>query len=131
MLKYKVNIKSINKTKVVLPVTSIQFTDFNEIYDEEDEIVEYSGINNDKVILTCECEDIDKLKNGTTINTVNTLILNYRTYTFNKEFKVNGVNEDNRSFSIISRTIAHPNQNIASLIPIHLLTILCNLIIYN
>ena len=46
MLKYKVNIKSINKTKVVLPVTSIQFTDFNEIYDEENEIVEYNGINN-------------------------------------------------------------------------------------
>ena len=102
MLKYKVNIKSINKTKVVLPVTSIQFTDFNEIYDEENEIVEYNGINNDKIILTCECEDIDKLKNGTTINTVNTLILNYGTYTFNKEFKVNGVNENNRSFSIIS-----------------------------
>lgn len=102
MLKYKVNIKSINKTKVVLPVTSIQFTDFNEIYDEENEIVEYNGINNDKIVLTCECEDIDKLKNGSTINVVNSLILNYGTYTFNNEFKVNGVNEDNRSFSIIS-----------------------------
>ena len=102
MLKYKVNIKSINKTKVVLPVTSIQFTDFNEIYDEENEIVEYNGINIDKIILTCECEDIDKLKNGSTINVVNSLILNYGTYTFNNEFKVNGVNEDNRSFSIIS-----------------------------
>ena len=102
MLNYRVNIQNINKTKVVLPVTSIQFTDFNEIYDEEDEIVEYSGINNDKVILTCECEDIDKLKNGSTINVVNSLILNYGTYTFNNEFKVNGVNEDNRSFSIIS-----------------------------
>lgn len=102
MLKYKVNIKSINKTKVVLPVTSIQFTDFNEIYDEENKIVEYNGINNDKIILTCECEDIDKLKNGSTINVVNSLILNYGTYTFNNEFKINGVNEDNRSFSIIS-----------------------------
>ena len=102
MLNYRVNIKNIDKTKVVLPVTSIQFLDFNEIYDEENEIVEYNGINIDKIILTCECEDIDKLKNGTTINTVNTLILNYGTYTFNKEFKVNGVNEDNRSFSIIS-----------------------------
>ena len=102
MLNYRVNIKNIDKTKVVLPVTSIQFLDFNEIYDEENEIVEYNGINIDKIILTCECEDIDKFKNGTTINTVNTLILNYGTYTFNKEFKVNGVNEDNRSFSIIS-----------------------------
>lgn len=102
MLNYRVNIKNIDKTKVVLPVTSIQFIDFNEIYDEENEIVEYNGINIDKIILTCECEDIDKLKNGTTINTVNTLILNYGTYTFNKEFKVNGVNENNRSFSIIS-----------------------------
>ena len=102
MLNYRVNIQNINKTKVVLPVTSIQFTDFNEIYDEEDEIVEYSGINNDKVILTCECEDIDKLKNGSTINTVNTLILNYGTYTFNNKFNVKGVNKDNRSFSIIS-----------------------------
>ncbi len=102
MLNYRVNIKNIDKTKVVLPVTSIQFLDFNEIYDEENEIVEYNGINIDKIILTCECEDIDKLKNGTTINTVNTLILNYGTYTFNKEFKVNGVNENNRSFSIIS-----------------------------
>lgn len=102
MLNYRVNIQNINKTKVVLPVTSIQFTDFNEIYDEEDEIVEYSGINNDKVILTCECEDIDKLKNGSTINTVNTLILNYGTYTFNNKFNIKGVNKDNRSFSIIS-----------------------------
>lgn len=102
MLNYRVNIKNIDKTKVVLPVTSIQFLDFNEIYDEENKIVEYNGINNDKIILTCECEDIDKLKNGSTINVVNSLILNYGTYTFNKEFKVNGVNEDNRSFSIIS-----------------------------
>ena len=130
MLNYRVNIKNIDKTKVVLPVTSIQFLDFNEIYDEENEIVEYNGINIDKIILTCECEDIDKLKNGTTINTVNTLILNYGTYTFNKEFKVNGVNEDNRSFSIISNAIAHPNQNITSLIIIHLLAILCIYIIY-
>lgn len=102
MLNYRVNIKNIDKTKVVLPVTSIQFLDFNEIYDEENKIVEYNGINNDKIILTCECEDIDKLKNGSTINVVNSLILNYGTYTFNNEFKVNGVNEDNRSFSIIS-----------------------------
>ena len=105
MLNYRVNIKNINKTKVTLPVTSIQFIDFNEIYDETDgtvEKIEYNGINNDKVILTCECEDVDKLKNGSTINTVNTLILNYGTYTFNNEFQVNGVNEDNRSFSIIS-----------------------------
>ena len=105
MLDYRVNIKNINKTKVTLPVTSIQFMDFNEIYDETDGIVEkidYNGINNDKIILTCECEDVDKLKNGSTINTVNTLILNYGTYTFNNEFNVNGVNEDNRSFSIIS-----------------------------
>ena len=105
MLDYRVNIKNINKTKVTLPVTSIQFMDFNEIYDETDETVkkiDYNGINNDKIILTCECEDVDKLKNGSTINTVNTLILNYGTYTFNNEFNVNGVNEDNRSFSIIS-----------------------------
>ena len=102
MLNYRVNIKNINKTKVTLPITSIQFIDFNEIYDENGEKIEYNGINNDKIILTCECEDVDKLKNGSTINTVNTLILNYGTYTFNNEFKVNGVNEDNRSFSIIS-----------------------------
>ena len=102
MLNYRVNINNINKTKVTLPITSIQFIDFNEIYDENGEKIEYNGINNDKVILTCECEDVDKLKNGSTINTVNTLILNYETYTFNNEFKVNGVNEDNRSFSIIS-----------------------------
>lgn len=105
MLNYRVNIKNINKTKVTLPVTSIQFMDFNEIYDETDGTVKkinYNGINNDKIILTCECEDVDKLKNGSTINTVNTLILNYGTYTFNNEFNVNGVNEDNRSFSIIS-----------------------------
>ena len=108
MLNYRVNIKNIDKTKVVLPVTSIQFLDFNEIYDEENEIVEYNGINIDKIILTCECEDIDKLKNGTTINTVNTLILNYGTYTFNKEFKVNGVNEDNRSFSIKTGNVYTP-----------------------
>ena len=81
MLNYRVNIKNINKTKVTLPVTSIQFIDFNEIYDETDgtvEKIEYNGINNDKIILTCECEDVDKLKNSSTINTVNTLILENR-----------------------------------------------------
>lgn len=102
MLNYRVNIKNINKTKVVLPVTSIQFIDFNEIYDEENEIVEYNGINNGKVILTCQCKDIDKLKNDSTINAVNILTLTYGTYTFNNKFKVKGVNQDNRSFSIIS-----------------------------
>ena len=51
MLNYRVNIKNIDKTKVVLPVTSIQFIDFNEIYDEENEIVEYNGINIDKIIV--------------------------------------------------------------------------------
>ena len=101
MLNYRVNIKNINKTKVVLPVTSIQFIDFDEIYDEN-EIVEYNGINNGKVILTCQCKDIDKLKNDSTINAVNILTLNYGTYTFNNKFKVKGVNQDNRSFSIIS-----------------------------
>ena len=89
MLNYRVNIKNINKTKVVLPVTSIQFIDFNEIYDEENEIVEYNGINNGKVILTCQCKDIDKLKNDSTINAVNILTLNYVTYTFKNKFKVN------------------------------------------
>ena len=102
MLNYRVNIKNINKTKVVLPVTSIQFIDFNEIYDGENEIVEYNGTNNGKVILTCQCKDIDKLKNDSTINAVNILTLNYGTYTFNNKFKVKGVNQDNRSFSIIS-----------------------------
>lgn len=102
MLKYTVNRRDLNKTKVVLPVDTIEFVDFVE------EIENYQGINKNRVMLLCECEDIDKLQRGSKINTTNTLILDYgttenqwqETYVFDNVYEISGLNETERSFSI-------------------------------
>ena len=102
MLNYRVSIKSIDKTRATIPVTSVKFTDFNEIYDEENsKNIEPDGTYHNKIMVTCECDDVDKLNNGDVINAVNILPLSYKTYTFNNEFTITGVNKENRSFSFI------------------------------
>ena len=102
MLNYRVSIKSIDKTRATIPVTSVKFTDFNEIYDEENsKNIEPDGTYHNKIMVTCECDDVDELNNGDVINAVNILPLSYKTYTFNNEFTITGVNKENRSFSFI------------------------------
>ena len=52
-------------------------------------------------MVTCECDDIDKIKEGSFVNAQNILYLTYDTYTFDNKFSVIGVNEENRSFSFL------------------------------
>ena len=78
MLKYRVNTRNLNKTEVKIPVENIVFVDFANLKDDEtEEIIEYDGRNKDKIMVICECSDIDKVVNGSFINTLNTLYLNY------------------------------------------------------
>ena len=107
MLKYRVNKRKFNKTKVNLSIENVSFVDFEKLIDEKDQPIEYDGDKVGKLMVTCECVDIDKIKEGSFINTVNTLYLNYgvtempyqEKYTFNIDYQVIGVNNDNRSFS--------------------------------
>jgi len=106
MLKYRINTNKLNKTKVDLPVDIISFVDFdNNIEDETG----YLGYNKNKVMVTCECNDIDKLEEGVFINTINNLSLNFgettydyqSNYTFYKDYKIIKVNKNSRSFSFL------------------------------
>jgi hypothetical protein len=108
MLKYIVNTRKLNKTEVKIPVESIVFVDFANLKDDEtEEAIEYDGRNKDKLMVICKCSDIDKLINGSFINTVNTLYLNYGVtdmlyqdkFTFVQDYQIIGVNEGNKSFS--------------------------------
>lgn len=104
MLKYRVNVNNVNKTKVVLPVSSIEFTDFSELSYEENgntEYVEYDGFNKNKILVTCECENVDNLKVGGSIECVNRLILEDKTYEFNDKYEITGVNKEDISFSFL------------------------------
>lgn len=108
MLRYRVNARKLNKTQIKIPVENVVFVDFDNLIDEEtEEVIPYDGRNKDKLMAICECSDIDKIVNGSFVNTVNTLYLNYGVtdmpyqdkFTFEKEYQVIGVNEGNRSFS--------------------------------
>lgn len=108
MLKYRVNTRNLNKTEVKIPVENIVFVDFANLKDDEtQEVIEYDGRNKDKIMVICECSDIDKVVNGSFINTLNTLYLNYGVtdmpyqdkFTFVQDYQIIGVNEGNKSFS--------------------------------
>lgn len=109
MLKYRVNRRKFNKTKVDLEIENISFVDFENLLDEEDQPIDYDGDKVGKIMVTCECVDIDKMKNGSFISTINTLTLNFGTdgepdlheFVFDKDYQVNGVNKENNSFSIL------------------------------
>ena len=106
MLEYKINTRNINKTSEKLPVIKVTFSDINELlYDEVDDIP-YDGDKKDKLMVVCECEDIDRLHDGDTINTINTLILVFgnnpyvqQSYTFRTEYQVSNVDENEKSFN--------------------------------
>ncbi len=108
MLKYVVNTRKLNKTYVKIPVEKITFVDFVSLKDEETgETIEYDGTNKDKLMVICECADIDGIINGSFVSTVNTLYLNYDTsdtlyqdkFTFVQDYQITGVNKGNKSFS--------------------------------
>ena len=108
MLEYRVNAKKFDKTKVELNIENISFVDLTNLVDEENETLEYDGFNKDKIMLICECKDIDKLNNGGFVKTENTLYLDYGVeqvpeiteYNFVKDYQISGVNKNNKSFSI-------------------------------
>lgn len=107
MLKYRINRRKANKTKIELKVDNIQFVDFENLVDDEDQQIEYNGDKVGKIMATCECDDIDKIKDGSFINCVNTLFLDFvntdgmyeEKHTFNLDYQVTGVNPNNKSFS--------------------------------
>lgn len=108
MLEYRVNTKKFDKTKVELNIDNISFVDLANLVDEENETLEYDGFNKDKIMLICECKDIDKVNNGGFVKTENTLYLDYGVeqvpeiteYNFVKDYQISGVNKNNKSFSI-------------------------------
>lgn len=108
MLEYRVNTKKFDKTKVELNIENISFVDLANLVDEENETLEYDGFNKDKIMLICECKDIDKVNNGDFVKTENTLYLDYGVeqvpeiteYNFIKDYQISGVNKNNKSFSI-------------------------------
>lgn len=108
MLKYRINTRKLNKTRIELQLNKISFVDFENLIDEEDEsVIEYDGLNKKRLLVTCECYDIDKIKNGSTIQVTNTLYLDYGItdmpyqdkFVFNSDYTVIGVNNGNKSFS--------------------------------
>lgn len=110
MIEYRINRRSFNKTSFDIPVTSIQFFDFNKFNVEvESETFSYNGENNDKTMLVCACDDIDDIMVGSQIRTTNTLTLGKeeaglyleKQYVFNNYYTVSGVNEGERSFSFL------------------------------
>ena len=107
MLKYRINTRKFNKTSVELTIETISFVDFTKLGDEENENIGYDGSNKDRFLVTCECSDIDKIKNGSTIHATNTLYLDYGNndmvyqdkYVFDNNYQVIGVNNGTNSFS--------------------------------
>lgn len=100
MLEYRIRNTDFRKTRTTLPVNSVTFIDFNEILNEED-------TDRDNVMVMCECNDIDRLRDGDVVHTVNTLILTFyqndimipQTYTFRNDYVINAVNKEEKCFS--------------------------------
>ena len=61
MLNYRVNTRKFNKTSVGLVIEKISFTDFYNLVDDSDLTVDYDGSKLGKIMIMCECADIDKM----------------------------------------------------------------------
>lgn len=102
MLKYRINKQNTDITKSELNVNSIEFVDFAT------DVTEYQGINSERQLLICKCDNLYNLHQGSSVNTLNTLYLNYggtenqetSAYTFDKDYQISGLNEDENTFSI-------------------------------
>ena len=107
MLEYRVNTTKFNKTKVELPIESISFVDLSNLTDDNDEALEYDGLNKERILMVCKCKDIDKVIDRGFVKTENKMFLDYgdntvhelKEYNFVNEFQISGVNVENRSFS--------------------------------
>lgn len=101
MLNFRINRNKLDKTSVELSVDTLKLVDF------DNDVCDYQGINRERILVVCDCNDIDKLKTGDHINTVNTLHLNYgdtesqeiSTYTFDNDYQLAGINENEAFFT--------------------------------
>ena len=104
MLKYRINRRTFNKSREELSVNNAKFINFEELLTEDESV--YDGYDKDKLMIVCECDSVDKIKDGDNINTVNNLTLTYemdvqQTFMFNNDYQVKGVNKDEKSFSFL------------------------------
>lgn len=101
MYKYKINKKEFNKSKTMLSVGNFEIIDF------VDKIEDYDNYNGDRLLVSCECDNIDILNEGETIEVTNDLFLNYSVsenvqqeiYTFNNSYQLYALNKSEKTFS--------------------------------
>lgn len=78
-----------------------------EIIDFVDKIEDYDNYNGDRLLVSCECDNIDILNEGETIEVTNDLFLNYSVsenvqqeiYTFNNSYQLYALNKSEKTFS--------------------------------
>lgn len=101
MYKYRINKKEFNKSKTMLSVGNFEIIDF------VDKIEDYDNYNGDRLLVSCECDNIDILNEGETIEVTNDLFLNYSVsenvqqeiYTFNNSYQLYVLNKSEKTFS--------------------------------
>ena len=78
-----------------------------EIIDFVDKIEDYDNYNGDRLLVSCECDNIGILNEGETIEVTNDLFLNYSVsenvqqeiYTFNNSYQLYALNKSEKTFS--------------------------------
>ena len=78
-----------------------------EIIDFADKIEDYDNYNGDRLLVSCECDNIDMLNEGDTIEVTNDLFLNYSVSenvqqeicTFNNSYQLYALNKSEKTFS--------------------------------
>lgn len=101
MYKYRINKKEFNKSKTMLSVGNFEIIDF------VDKIEDYDNYNDDRLLVSCECDNIDILNEGETIEVTNDLFLNYSVSenvqqeicTFNNSYQLYALNKSEKTFS--------------------------------
>lgn len=101
MYKYRINKKEFNKSKTMLSVGNFEIIDF------VDKIEDYDNYNGDRLLVSCECDNIDILNEGETIEVTNDLFLNYSVsenvqqeiFTFNNSYQLYALNKSEKTFS--------------------------------
>ena len=101
MYKYRINKKEFNKSKTMLSVGNFEIIDF------VDKIEDYDNYNGDRLLVSCECDNIDILNEGETIEVTNDLFLNYSVSenvqqeicTFNNSYQLYALNKSEKTFS--------------------------------
>ena len=101
MYKYRINKREFNKSKTMLSVGNFEIIDF------VDKIEDYDNYNGDRLLVSCECDNIDTLNEGETIEVTNDLFLNYSVsenvqqeiYTFNNSYQLYALNKSEKTFS--------------------------------